>query len=99
VEVDLTIGFFFYGNFILFNVARSLLFIEMSRALVEHAPIGYVPPSSEKLRATLLVKAKKEVDKILEPIKSSCPSSGVQIIADNAPICKVASLIVEAKYP
>jgi len=63
-EVDLIVAFFFYLNFISFNVAQSPLFIEMCRALVDRAPIGYVPPSSEKLRTTLLVKARKEVDKI-----------------------------------
>ena len=41
-----------------------------------------MPPSSEKLRTTLLVKAKKEVDKILEPIRSTWPSSGVSIVYD-----------------
>jgi hypothetical protein len=30
----------------------------MCRALLDQAPTGYVPPSSEKLRTTLLVKAK-----------------------------------------
>ena len=159
-EMDLTIAFYFYLNFISFNVARSPLFIEMCRGLVEKAPSGYMPPSSEKLRTTLLVKAKKEVDKILEPIKCTWPSSGVsivsdgwtdtarhplinfmvsslngpvflkavdalgkykdaeymgdlfitiiedvgvdtvvQIITDNAPVCKAAGMIVEAKYP
>jgi hypothetical protein len=67
-EVDLTIDFFFYLNFISFNVARSPSFLDMCRALIDKAPIGYVPPNSEKLRTTLLVKA-KEVDKILQPIK------------------------------
>lgn len=150
---------FFYLNFISFNVARSPMFIEMCRALVDRAPIGYVPPSSEKLRTALLVKARKEVDKVLQPIKSSWISSGVsivsdgwtdtarhplinfmvysqngpvflkavdalgqykdaqymgelfikvievgiescvQIITDNAPVCKAAGLIVETKYP
>ena len=146
--------------FISFNVARSPLFIEICRALVEKAPRGYVPPSSEKLRTTLLVKAKKEVDKILLPVKKSWISSGVsivsdgwtdttchplikfmvsshngpvflkavdalgkykdaqymgelfikvieevgvdscvQIITDNAPVCKAAGMIVETKYP
>lgn len=37
-------------------------------------------PSLEKLKTTLLVKAKKEVDKILEPIKSAWPTSGVSIV-------------------
>ena len=80
--VDLTIAFFFYLNFISFNVARSPLFIEMCQSLIERAPIGYVPLGSEKLRTTLLVKAKKEVDKILEPIRSTWPSSGVSIVSD-----------------
>ena len=81
-EVDLTIAFFFYLNFISFNVARSPMFIEMCRALVEQAPTRYVPPGSEKLRTTLLVKEKKEVDKILVPIKSTWVSSGVSIVSD-----------------
>jgi hypothetical protein len=113
----------------------------------------------QKLRTTLLVKEKKEMDKILEPIKSPWPSSDisivydgwtdaarrplisflvssqkglvflkmmdvlgkykdtqymgelcikviedgvescVHIIIDNEPVCKGASMIVEAKYP
>ena len=63
-ELDLTIAFFFYQNFISFNVAGSPLFIEMCRALSHGAPSGYVPPGSEKRRTTLLTKAKKEVDKM-----------------------------------
>ena len=69
-EVDLAIAFLFYLNFISFNVARSPLYFETVRTILERAPSGYVPPGSEKLRTTLLVKAKKEVDKILEPIRS-----------------------------
>ena len=68
-ELDLPIAFFFYQNFISFNVAHSPLFVEMCRALTQRAPSGYVPPGSEKLRTTFLTKAKKEVDKMLEPIK------------------------------
>ena len=34
-EVDLTIAFFFYLNFISFNVTWSPLFIEMCRSLIE----------------------------------------------------------------
>ena len=79
--MDLTIAFDFYLNFISFNVAQSPLFIEMCRGLVERAPTGYVPPGLEKLRTTLLVKS-KEVDKILEPIRSTWPSSGVSIVSD-----------------
>jgi hypothetical protein len=54
----LPLGFFFYLNFISFNVAWSPLFIEMCQGLTQGAPAGYMPPSSERLRTTLLVKAK-----------------------------------------
>ena len=81
-EVDLTIVFFFYLNFISFNVAQSPLFIEMCQSLLYRAPTSYVPHCSKKLRTTLLVKARKEVYKILEPIKSTWPSFGVSIVYD-----------------
>ena len=41
-----------------------------------------MPPSSERLRTTLLVKAKRQVDKILEPIKAAWPSCGVSIVSN-----------------
>ena len=42
-----------------------------------------MPRGSEKLRTTTLsVKAKKEVDKILDPIRSTWPSSRVSIGSD-----------------
>ena len=41
-----------------------------------------MPPGSEKLRTTLLTKAKKEVQKMLEPIKASWPTSRVSIVSD-----------------
>jgi hypothetical protein len=159
-ELDLTIGFFFYLNFISFNVAWSPLFNEMCRGLTQGALVGYMPPSSKRLRTTLLVKAKRQAKKMLEPIKVAWPSSGVsivsnvwtnatcyplinfmvsslngpvflkamdalgeykdaqymgelfikviedvgvdscvQIITDNAPVCKAAGMVVEVKYP
>ena len=54
----------------------------MCRALTQGAPSGYVLLGSEKLRTTLLTKAKKEVDKILESIKSAWPTSGVSIVSN-----------------
>jgi hypothetical protein len=40
-----------------------------------------MPSGSNKLRTTSLVKAKRQVDKMLEPIKATCPSSGVSIVS------------------
>jgi hypothetical protein len=80
--LDFNIGFFYYLNFISFNVARSHLFIEMCRGLAQGSPTGYMPPSSKKLRTTFFVKAKRQVDKMLEPIKATWPSSGVSIVSN-----------------
>ena len=41
-----------------------------------------MPPSSKKLRTTLLVKERKDVDKILELIKSAWSSFGVSVVSD-----------------
>jgi hypothetical protein len=41
-----------------------------------------MPPSSKRLRTTLLVKAKRQVEKMLEPIKATWPSFGVSIVSD-----------------
>ena len=41
-----------------------------------------MPPSSDKGRTTMLVKEKKEVDKIIEPIRSAWPSSRVSIVSN-----------------
>eukprot|EP00253_Pinus_taeda_P034875 PITA_34875 len=79
-ELDLTIAFFFYQNFMSFNVARSPLFIGMCQALTHGSPSWYAPPGSEKLRTTLLTKAKEGVQKMLEPIVASWPTSGVSIV-------------------
>jgi len=54
----------------------------MCRALLDQGTTRYVPPSLERLRTTLLVKAMMQVDKMIDPIKSVWPSSGVIIVSD-----------------
>ena len=51
----------------------------MCQALVEQDPTVYVTQDSYKNRTIVLVKVNKEVDKILETLKSSWPSSSVSI--------------------
>ena len=60
---------------------------------IERDPIGYVPPSSKKIRTTLFLKG-KEVDKILEPIMSTWPSSDVSIVSDGWADATCHSLII-----
>jgi hypothetical protein len=81
-EMDLTIELYFYLDFLSFNVACFPLFTKMCQPLIERAPIGYLLPSLENLRTTLLVKEKKEVVKLLTLTKSKWPSFGVSIVYD-----------------
>ncbi|KAF9615428.1 hypothetical protein IFM89_023239 [Coptis chinensis] len=59
-DVTAMICSFFYANGIPFNVPMSPFWFEMVKAINE-APKGYKPPSSEKIRTTLLDKEKYKV--------------------------------------
>jgi hypothetical protein len=43
---------------------------------------GYVPPSYNKIRTSLLVQEKTHVERMLQPIKSTWSSKGVSIVSD-----------------
>ena len=50
VNLDASIGWFFFANDISLNVCKSPYWKEMVRDLVNTAPKGYKPPSYEKMR-------------------------------------------------
>lgn len=43
---------------------------------------GYVPPSYNKTRTTLLVRERTHVERMLQPIKATWRSKGVTIVSD-----------------
>lgn len=80
-EVDGSVARFFYGCGIPINVAKSPFWVDMVRAINE-APKGYEPPSSEKIKTTLLDKEKTKVDQALVFIKQQWPTYGVSVVSD-----------------
>lgn len=80
-EVDGSVARFFYGCGIPINIAKSPFWVDMVRYINE-APKGYEPPSSEKIKTTLLDKEKTQVDQELISIKQQWPTYGVSIVSD-----------------
>ncbi|PSR89905.1 50S ribosomal protein [Actinidia chinensis var. chinensis] len=80
-EADGSVARFFYGCGIPINVAKSPFWVDMVRAINE-APKGYEPPSSEKIKTSLLDQEKTKVDQALVLIKQQWPTYGVSVVSD-----------------
>ena len=78
-DLDGLVGRFFYGCGIPFNVARSPFFFDMVIGINE-VPKGYKPPSSKKLRTSLLDKEKAKIDCALVGLKDQWPIFGISIL-------------------
>nr|XP_034580677.1 uncharacterized protein LOC117843997 [Setaria viridis] len=72
----------FYTGGIPFNLARNPNYRASYNFVANHGMGGYVPPGTNKLRTTLLQQEKANVERHLEPIKSTWPTKGVPIAAD-----------------
>ena len=71
----------FYEFAIPFNVARSPYFINACAKIADFGK-GYVPPSSEAIRTTLLKRSKERVTNKLLKIKESWKETGCTILSD-----------------
>lgn len=79
--VDMKITRGLCANGIPFNVLRNSQFLEMVSA-IQQAPAGYKPPSSEKLRTTMLDECVHDVEKELTPFKDTWYTQGVSVVSD-----------------
>uniref|UniRef100_A0ACD5X5U7 Uncharacterized protein n=1 Tax=Avena sativa TaxID=4498 RepID=A0ACD5X5U7_AVESA len=76
---DSNIARMFYTRALPFNLARNSAY-RASYSYVANTKLGgYVPPSYDALRSTLLQKEKVHVEKMLQPIKDTWPFKGVSI--------------------
>eukprot|EP00253_Pinus_taeda_P002536 PITA_02536 len=80
-EVDDAIGDMFFESAIPFNVARSPYFINACKMMAGFGK-GYVPPSSETLRTTILKRSKERVTNNLQKIKDSWKETRCTILSD-----------------
>jgi hypothetical protein len=80
-EVDDVVADMFFESALPFNVARSPYFINACKMIANFGK-GYVPPSSETIRTTLLKRSKERVTGRLRKIKDSWKETGCTIISD-----------------
>eukprot|EP00253_Pinus_taeda_P004216 PITA_04216 len=80
-EVDDAVGDMFFECAIPFNVARSPYFINACKMMAGFGK-GYLPPSSETLRTTILKRSKERVTNNLQKIKDSWKETGCTILSD-----------------
>ena len=80
-EVDDALADMFFESAIPFNVLRSPYFINACKKISDFGK-GYVPPSSETMRTTLLKRSKERVTGRLASIKESWKKTGCTILSD-----------------
>ncbi|XP_031489921.1 uncharacterized protein LOC116257376 [Nymphaea colorata] len=81
-DLDRKIGRLFFSASLPFNLARNPYWKDLVTSLANSNLQGYVPPSSEKLRTTILKEERNYVDKLLEYKKFSWEENGVSIVCD-----------------
>ncbi|KAM0830201.1 hypothetical protein ACQ4PT_066366 [Festuca glaucescens] len=81
-KLDALIARMFYTAGLPFNLARNPWFRQAFMFAANGKLAGYVPPSYNKIRTSLLVQEKTHVERMLQPIKSTWSSKGVSIVSD-----------------
>ena len=81
-QLDQEIARMFYTGGLPFNLARNPHYLRAFQFAAANKIDGYVPPSYNKLRTTLLQKEKDNVQRQLEPLKSTWKERGVTIVSD-----------------
>lgn len=81
-QLDTEIARMFYTGGLPFNMAKNPYYVSSYSFAANNALGGYVPPGYNKLRTTLLQQEKANVERLLEPIKSTWYEKGVSIVSD-----------------
>ncbi|KAG5532737.1 hypothetical protein RHGRI_027141 [Rhododendron griersonianum] len=83
----------FYASGLAFNLARSPYFRKYSLTLANSRLAGYIPPSYNRLRTTLLSQEKEHINRLLQPVKDTWKKRGVSLVSDGRSDRKRRSLI------
>ncbi|XP_054781912.1 uncharacterized protein LOC129289127 [Prosopis cineraria] len=103
----------FYSAGLSFNLAHNPYFISAFQYATNNIIPGFKPPGYNALRSTLLQKGRANAidatskykdrfymaDLIKKVVEEVGPHKVVQVITDNAPVCKSAGKMVEDEYP
>jgi len=72
----------FYASGLSFNLATSPYYKKYSEFLAANSLPGYVPPTFNRLRTTLLAQEKAHINRKLQPIKDTWKRKGLSICSD-----------------
>ncbi|XP_022156306.1 uncharacterized protein LOC111023231 isoform X2 [Momordica charantia] len=72
----------FYSSGLPFQLARNPHFVRAFTFAANNLLSGYVPPGYNMLRTTLLQREKTNIERLLQPIKSTWSTKGVSIVSD-----------------
>ena len=72
----------FYSSGLPFNLARNPYYVSSYSFAANSTLAGYLPPGYNLLRTTLLQKERANVDRLLQPIRSTWKEKGVSIVSD-----------------
>ncbi|XP_056698299.1 uncharacterized protein [Spinacia oleracea] len=81
-QLDQEIARMFYTGGLPFNLARNPHYMRSYTFAATHNIAGYKPPGYNKLRTTLLVQEKANVENLMIPLKSTWREKGVTIVTD-----------------
>ena len=72
----------FYASGLPFHFARSPYYISAFTFAANHSIPGFIPPSYNALRTTLLQKERANIERLLVPIKETRHEKGVSIVTN-----------------
>ncbi|XP_058005467.1 uncharacterized protein LOC110671042 [Hevea brasiliensis] len=81
-QLDVEIARIFYTGGLPFDFARNPYYVSSYSFATNHALGDYVPPGYNKLRTTLLQQEKANIERLLEPIKSTWLEKGISIVSN-----------------
>ncbi|GAU32553.1 hypothetical protein TSUD_218110 [Trifolium subterraneum] len=87
----------FYAAGLPFNVARNPYFISAFSYAANTNISGYIPPSYNAIRTTMLQREKSNIMKLLQPIKDTWVEKGVSIVTDGPIFLKAIDCTGEVK--
>ncbi|GAU35525.1 hypothetical protein TSUD_155560 [Trifolium subterraneum] len=72
----------FYSSGLSFHLARNPYYVSSYSFAANHNLNGFLPPSYNALRTTLLKQERAHIDRLLQPIKSLWTLKGVTLVSD-----------------
>ncbi|WJX31308.1 hypothetical protein P8452_19746 [Trifolium repens] len=72
----------FYSGGLSFHLARNPYYVSSYSFAANHNLSGFLPPSYNALRTTLLKQERAHIDRLLQPIKSLWTLKGVTLVSD-----------------